>query len=179
MPFVRKYYTADLHFAHPAVIRAANRPFTSSEEMDAFLVDRINERVEKQDTLYILGDFTLSRNSEYVEHLFHAISCRKVLVLGNHDVDNKGRVKKVFARLPWDIPPVQALEISDGPNADRIWLSHYGHRTWPASHHGAYHLYGHSHGRLPSVGRSRDVGVDCADAGYGPLTFAQLTEGME
>ena len=41
MPFVRKHYTADFHFAHLAIIHSANRPFSSAEEMDAFLIDRI------------------------------------------------------------------------------------------------------------------------------------------
>lgn len=179
MPFVRKFYTADLHLAHAAIIPSTGRPFAAPEEMDVALVERINERCGPKDMLYILGDFTLSRNEHYVRHLFHAIRPRKVLVIGNHDVDGKGRLKPVIAGLPWDIPPVHALETNDGPDGARVWLSHYGHRRWPASHHGTFHFYGHSHGRLPMLGRSRDVGVDCPDAGFGPLTFEQLTEGME
>ena len=42
-------------------------------------------------------------------------------------------------------------------------MSHYAHRTWDKSHHGSLHLYGHSHGTLPGVGRSMDVGVDSTD----------------
>jgi len=44
-----------------------------------------------------------------------------------------------------------------------IFLSHYSHRVWSQSHHGILHLYGHSHGSLPGIGKSMDVGVDTND----------------
>jgi calcineurin-like phosphoesterase family protein len=146
--------------------------------MDAVTVERINERVGRGGILFILGDFTLSRNAHYVEHLFHAIACRKILVLGNHDLDHQGRVKQVIASLPWEMPPVAVMEIKDGPDGSRVWLSHYAHRSWPASHHGSYHFYGHSHGALPPLHRSRDVGIDCPYTGLGPMIFDDLTGEM-
>jgi calcineurin-like phosphoesterase family protein len=63
-------------------------------------------------------------------------------------------------------------------DGERVTLCHYGMRVWPASHHGAWHFFGHSHGRLPNHGRSRDVGVDCVDVAFTPRTFRQLTAGM-
>jgi hypothetical protein len=47
-------------------------------------------------------------------------------------------------------------------NGQPIWLSHYAHRVWMRSHHGAWHLYGHGHHSLPDDphARSIDVGVD-------------------
>jgi len=42
-------------------------------------------------------------------------------------------------------------------------LCHYAMRSWPKSHYGAWHLYGHSHGKLPMLGRSMDIGVDTHD----------------
>ncbi|WP_313616376.1 hypothetical protein [Rhizobium sp.] len=180
MAVSRTWYTADLHLGHPGILKSqpATRPFPSVEEMDATIVERINERVGRDDLIYILEDFALSRNKAYVEHLFHAIACRKALVLGNHDLDRHGRIKDTIVDLPWAIPPVAALEIKDGPSGCRVWLSHYAHRNWPASHYGAFHFYGHSHGALPPFGRSRDVGIDCADTGFGPMLFTDLVEAM-
>jgi hypothetical protein len=60
-----------------------------------------------------------------------------------------------------------------------VILCHYGMRVWPASHHGSVHFYGHSHGRLPGYGRSRDVGVDMLDVAFRPRTFAELTAGWD
>lgn len=181
MSYVRKWYMADPHFGHAAILRSqpARRAFSTTEEMDTTIIERVNERVRTGDLLYILGDFAFTRDDEYLRHVFHQMRGRKVLVLGNHDVDNRGEVKKGIALLPWDIPPTSATETKDGPAGARIWLSHYAHRAWPAQHYGSYHFYGHSHGAIPHVGRSRDVGIDVVDMGLGPLTFEDLTKDME
>ncbi|MNE48833.1 hypothetical protein D3C80_1433210 [compost metagenome] len=179
MAFTTKWYAADFHFGHAAALAwgLPSRSFSTAEDMDAAIIATVNERVGAADLLYILGDFAVSADAEYVAHCFHALRGRKLLVVGNHDVDNKGRIKPALAALPWDAPPVGSMETKDG--GQRVWLSHYAHRVWPASHYGAWHFFGHSHGALPSVGRSRDVGIDLADMAFGPRTFAQLTAGME
>nr|NTA46455.1 hypothetical protein [Agrobacterium tumefaciens] len=170
---------ADPHFGHAAALEwgLPSRAFGSTEDMDKAIIDRVNERVGAADLLFILGDFAVSNDAEHVAHCFHALRGRKVLVTGNHDLDNKGRLKPALAGLPWDIPPSPAHETKDG--GQRLYLAHYGHRVWPASHYGAWHFYGHSHGKLEPFGRSRDVGIDMADMGFGPRTFAALTAGME
>ena len=76
-------------------------------------------------------------------------------------------------------------------NGQRIWLSHYAHRVWPRSHHGAWHLYGHSHDSLADDADSLsfDVGVDAvaarlADGGerrpcdYRPMSFEEVAAVM-
>lgn len=179
MSFTAKYYTADLHLGHHGILRhcSATRLFDTVEAMDAAIVERINERASATDLLYVLGDFAVARDHEYVKHVFHEIKARKVLVLGNHDLDRKGRIRKDLVSLPWDRPPAHALETTDG--GCRIYLHHYACRVWPAAHHGAYHLYGDSHGSMPPVGRSRDVGIDCSDLNFAPATFAELRETLD
>lgn len=176
MSFVRKFYTADLHLGHHGILThcPATRAFDTVEAMDVAIVANINERVGKDDILYVIGDFAISSDPEYVRHLFHSIHGRKVLILGNHDVDQKGRVRKALAALPWDRPPTHAVETTD--EGCRLYLHHYACRTWPAAHHGSYHLFGHSHGNLRPMGRSRDVGIDCPDTHFAPMTFAEIKE---
>ena len=55
-----------------------------------------------------------------------------------------------------------------------VVLFHYAIREWNASHHGTYHLYGHSHGTLPDNPKSLsfDVGVDCHD--FYPLSYQEV-----
>ena len=57
-----------------------------------------------------------------------------------------------------------------------IVLSHYGHRVWHGSHKGWIHLYGHSHGSLPMLGKSMDVGVDSAKLLFGEYRPFYLSE---
>lgn len=174
MSFTRKFYLADTHFGHNGIIRycQSTRPFSTTEIMDAAIISAINNRVESDDILYVLGDFAVAGDAEYAQHVFHAIRGRKVLVLGNHDLDKKGRVLRCLRDLPWDIPPTHALTTSD--EGCLVHLSHYAHRVWPGSHRGSYHLYGHSHGKLPGVGRSMDVGLDAPGMGFAPRTFAEI-----
>lgn len=178
MSFVRKWYTADLHFGHGGIRQhcPATRNFAIVEEMDIAIMCAINERVGHDDILYIIGDFAVCSDPEYVEHCFRMLNGRKILVLGNHDIDRKGRVRKDLRDLPWDRPPVHALETTD--ERCRIYMHHYGCRTWPAAHRGNYHLFGHSHGSLPPLGRSRDVGIDCADTHFAPMTFKEIQESL-
>lgn len=179
MGFTTKWYMADPHFGHSAIMhmQPETRTFETIEIHDQAIIENVNDRVKKDDILYILGDFALSRDAGYVRHCFESMNGRKILLTGNHDLDKKGRLNKVLADLPWDIPPREAMEVHDCDQ--RIWLSHYAHRVWPAGHYGSYHFYGHSHGALPALGRSRDIGIDMPDMGFGPRRFQELIEGME
>ncbi|SMD16230.1 hypothetical protein [Rhizobium sp. RU36D] len=179
MGFTTKWYMADPHFGHDRIreMVPARSGFSSYEAMDRTIIDAVNDRLRDDDILFIVGDFALSSNAEYVAHCFHAMRGRKILLLGNHDLDKKGRVLPELEALPWDVPPTHAMETKDG--GKRLWLSHYAHRVWPAGHHGSYHFYGHSHGSLPGIGRSRDVGVDLPDMAFGPRRFEELIKGME
>jgi len=180
------WFTSDHHFGHANVIRYCNRPWATVEEMDEALVQKWNSVVGKNDLVYHLGDFTLlgyNKFKEYVKRLSGIIR----IVPGSHD-----------ARwlVPWRSnmhrPPISAngceveatdslltLEIEDGKSEypQVVVLCHYAMRVWDRSHYGSIHLYGHSHGQLPGIGRSLDVGVDCWD--YTPISLQQVRAIME
>jgi calcineurin-like phosphoesterase family protein len=177
MAFTRKFFIADTHFGHAGIINSCNRPFESIDEMDAAMIENWNATVSDADVIFHLGDFAKGADPDRVTKIFSRLRGRKRLILGNHDLDSKGRPLKHLAALAWDQPPTHFAETREGD--ERIILSHYGMRTWSASVHGSWHFYGHSHGRLPELGRSRDVGVDVADVAFTPRTFAQLTAGMK
>lgn len=131
--------------------------------MDQVIFDRINEAVEVNDTLYILGDFCFKGKSpaEYLSR----IVCRDVhLILGNHDRRSDYIDSMSAARIDVGFTSVQEVKEIIYCN-QRIFLSHYPHRSWPASHKGSYHLYGHVHSKFDnedklSNRKTLDVGVD-------------------
>ena len=45
-------------------------------------------------------------------------------------------------------------------NGQKIFIGHYGHRTWPSAFRGTIHLFAHSHSNLPPLYKSFDIGVD-------------------
>lgn len=51
------WFTADTHFGHENIIKYADRPFKTLKEMDDKIVDRFNERIKSDDTVFFLGDF--------------------------------------------------------------------------------------------------------------------------
>jgi calcineurin-like phosphoesterase family protein len=131
--------------------------------MDQVIFDRINETVGQDDELYILGDFCF-KGKKPLEYRLR-IACRNVhLIFGNHD--NKMRdyfLDPITADMNGFSSLYDTKEIIYCNQ--RIYLSHYPHRSWPASHKGSYMLYGHVHGKLDHEDRlskkyTLDVGVD-------------------
>lgn len=78
-----KFYGADFHFAHANIIEYEHRPWKTVEEMDEGLIKNWNRKVKKGDLVYMLGDFTLSRDPEYIISLLQRLNGQKVLVKGN------------------------------------------------------------------------------------------------
>lgn len=169
--FVRKFYIADTHFGHEAIIRYCKRPFVSVVEMDAYMIDQWNAVVMDTDIVYHLGDFCLG-DAEYAQSIFSQLRGRKFLILGNHDTRRGSPLPHIMA-LDWEQPPSPTRMTSD--EGRPVFLSHYAHRTWPGQHRGCIHFYGHSHNTIPHLGASRDVGVDCKDVEFRPRTFRELT----
>lgn len=152
------FYSADHHFGKGRIIELVGRPFGGVEEMDDALVKLHNERVERSDDVWFLGDFGHG-DERYLSRVFNRLKGRKHLIVGNHD-------RKEVLRLNWSSAPKHKAVINDGGRT--VVLSHYPERSWDKMYRGSYHLFGHTHGKLPGVGRSTDVGVDAWD--YRPVT---------
>lgn len=173
--FTRKFYVADTHFGHEAILGFCNRPFSTVAEMDEYMVDRWNSTVGENDIVWHLGDFSFG-DPEAAIRIHRKLRGRKYLVLGNHDLRRGDEVLPHLLRMDWERPPVLTASTSD--EGTRLFLSHYGHRTWPGQNRGSHHFYGHSHNSIPHLGLSRDVGVDVPDVAFTPRTFRELAAGL-
>lgn len=157
---MKTHFTSDTHFEHEKFYKLfgeRTRPFGCDEWNEMFL-DQINSRVGRNDRLFILGDFAWKRPGYWRQQ----IKCRQViLILGNHDSEAKCR--RVFGGNLHDTRVVKKVGVQP------IFLSHYPHAFWPASHHGSLHLYGHCHNQREATldaiwpwRRSMDVSPDSA-----------------
>lgn len=163
------YFTADTHYGHRNVIKFCDRPFDSAEHMEDEMVLRWNSRVRDGDTVYHLGDFVLG-NTKDVERVVRRLNGTIRLVRGNHDKTIKGRIIDLFE---W----VKDYHELNGPDKKKIVLSHYAFEVWNKSHHGSWHLHGHSHGNLKFKDIKRlDVGVDEHD--YYPISMDEVEKIM-
>lgn len=161
------WFSSDTHYGHGNVIEYAKRPFASVEEMDEAMVERWNKVVKPGDLVYHLGDFALCAPERAVA-LARRLNGQKFLIFGNHDK----RLRTHIEFLGTWIWARDLTQIKVGNQ--KITLCHYAMRTWASAHHGAWQLYGHSHGTLlenPSA-RSADVGVDCWN--YAPVAYETL-----
>ena len=170
------WFTADHHFGHANIIRYCQRPFSDVEAMNETLIAHWNRIVQPGDTVYHLGDLFLAPPTE-AKTLRERLNGSICLIRGNHDKTADG-MKGAFQWVK-DYYEL-SVEDEDAPSGKRhIVLFHYALRVWNRSHHGAWHLYGHSHGTLPAIAGSLslDVGVDCH--GFTPLSYAQVKAIMQ
>jgi calcineurin-like phosphoesterase family protein len=89
------YFTSDLHFGHFNVIKWCKRPFLSVEEMNEALVERWNETVKDNDTVYVVGDVFLC-DSSTAESYIKRLNGYKILIKGNHDRNEKTMLRVGF-----------------------------------------------------------------------------------
>ena len=173
------WFTADTHFGHANIIKYCNRPFSSIEEMDESLIKNWNDAVGPNDTIYHLGDFTLA-GKDAVRMYFLRLEGKIFIVPVGHDRKwLKG--KEYFSRSDHPVtilPPLYTFSVSlpDEKHPQPIVLCHYAMRVWDRSHYGSWHLYGHSHGNLPPLKNSLDVGVDIRN--YHPLSLHDVRKEM-
>lgn len=189
------FFCADTHFGHGNIIKYCNRPFATEEEklllektkaengdiraiklstetiqkMDQSIIDNINKVVLPDNHLFILGDFCF--NHKKIPEYRQRINCQNLyLILGNHDHDDLSIYHPYFQTY-------HQLDLMVGNQA--ITLSHYAMLRWRNSHHGAWHLFGHSHGQLnewlaqhlPEY-KMLDVGLDTHN--FTPWSFNEI-----
>jgi calcineurin-like phosphoesterase family protein len=158
------FFTSDTHFGHAGMITNGWRPFASPQEMDDTLIRNWNTLVGARDTVWHLGDFTLS-GAEAAEQYLSRLNGRIHLIWGNHD---RNSVRKLTR---WESSQY-ATEIKlDG---HRLTLCHYAMRVWNQCQRGSLMLFGHSHGNLEINSQSADVGVDAWP--YQPITLPDILD---
>lgn len=175
------FFTSDLHFGHQNVIRFDNRPFDSVEQMDNELRTRWNNRVSKQDVVYVLGDISWYGNEKTYD-IISSLNGQKHLIKGNHDKLSQ-RVKSLFVSVSG------YSEITYG-NKQRIVLCHYPIIFYNGQHSGATHFYGHVHTTAEygmvkqyiadSIRKGvpcKMFNVGCMIHNYEPATFEEIVAG--
>lgn len=154
------FFTSDTHFGHGGALGLYRRPFPSVAVMDASLIERWNATVGPSDEVWHLGDFAVNQSAARVTELLERLNGHKHLVAGNNDGP------AVVSAPGW-----ASVENYTELHVDQrlLVLCHYAFRTWRDMGRGAINLHGHSHGRLSSLPRQFDVGVDVWD--FRPVTL--------
>ena len=177
------YFTSDTHYFHKNIMEFSNRPFKDVDHMNDVLVDTWNSVVDPDDTVYHCGDVSLGPSNK-TNNLLQRLNGKIHLIIGNHEksiLSNNGckdRFESINQYLTVKVPDEDAR----GGNQE-IFMCHYAMRVWDKSHHGKWHLYGHSHDSLEHEvwGRSMDCGVDSAArilGSYIPFSYREIKQIM-
>lgn len=159
---MRKFFTADWHFNHNAIIKYCNRPFNNVPHMNSNLIYNINKTLSKEDILYVLGDVGWFRwtGLNRLKSIMHKIKGTKILILGNHDEFTP------FQYVDAGFQSVHtSLEINEGFTlVHDPALSCIDRSKW--------FLCGHSHDLFKMQLNCINVGVDVWD--YKPVSMEQI-----
>ncbi len=171
------YFTSDTHYGHKNIVRGTTewegtvdrcRDFDTIEEHNEALIKSINTLVKHNDILYHLGDWSFGGH-ENIKKFRDRLECREIhLIFGNHDqhiepIDSIYRESFTSCNHKLELNLKIDCIRTNKFGKQLFFLSHYSHQVWNKSHHGAIHLFGHSHGTLQGIGKSMDVGVDTND----------------
>ena len=179
------FFTADTHFGHENVISFDNRPFSSVEEMDTELIRRWNNKVSKEDLVYVLGDMIWKVRNNDAPELINSLNGQIILIKGNHDrfLHNAKAVKALAGIKDYDDICVR---LEDG-TSKRCILSHYFIPMYVGNRYGAIHLHGHSHvsaeadmeGKIADMLLEQGIpnkifNVGCMYWNYAPVTLDEI-----
>lgn len=169
------WFTSDLHFWHKNVCKYCGRPYVTTEEMNAGIIENWNSVVQEDDTVFLLGDIGFC-GIEKLRPLVSQLKGKIILIQGNHDSDKvvsrlleEGLITSVF-----QLCSVTIIGDEECPNQD-LTLCHFPMIDWYNKERGAWMVHGHQHQlkTTPSCSYKHwDVGVDKND--WKPISFEQL-----
>ena len=176
----KTFFSSDNHFFHANILKYENRPYSTVEEMNEDMIAKHNHVVKPGDIVYFIGDFAMNSDEAAVLSVLKRLNGEKHFVPGNHDkVMRSPRIQAEFHRVyPSSHTEIYVADPTVRGGKQAITLCHFAMRVWNKSHHGAFHLYGHSHGSLPDDPNSRsfDIGVDCWE--FYPISYNKVKEVM-
>lgn len=168
------FITSDTHFSHDRIRDLCNRPFDTITQMDEALINGINNTVDRNDTLYHLGDIVWWEKEAYIlrlEWFISSVNCKNIKVcFGNHD--DPEILEKYFDSVEF--------YREEKYNNRVIVMCHYPFASWNKKARGAINLHGHCHllNQDWNDGLNRyDVGVDSNN--FKPIHIDDILEKMK
>lgn len=173
-----KWFSADHHFNHRAVIDYCRRPFADVDEMNAQLIRRWNALVDPADEVMYCGDFSFG-NATQIKQILPQLNGVKFLIRGNHD---RGRTDSWWRNAGFaTVHPWVVMNIG----GEGCVVSHYPYREHRHderefhdmhSDEGLWLIHGHVHHEWKRRGKMINVGVDQWD--YAPVSEVEIVKLM-
>ena len=151
------FYTADTHFYHGRIMEFCPNTRIGKDyvEMTNKLIANWNSQVGPEDLVYHLGDFSFGKH-EQTKSVLNRLNGRIILIKGNHDrqlLVNPDLLKRFESVHDYLEIKVEKIDVV---------LFHYPILEFNKMHYGAFHCFGHVHGKQMNLQdrRAMDVGID-------------------
>ena len=182
----KHFFTSDLHFGHANILKyypkrldLLSEDFVKDiEGFQDYFIEYWNKTVNKQDHVYILGDFSFKGIDENRQILFR-MNGHKHLIIGNHD-SNSYRLVECFTSIS-QMKEVRFKKSNyDFLEEDiALILCHYPILSWNRKQYGSLMIHGHCHGTMDEFNKKSndlrvDVGIDSSFGNYRLLTVEDI-----
>lgn len=147
------FFTSDLHFNHDREFIWGPRGFKSVDEMNEVLFRNWNETVDKNDIVYVLGDFFLGpTNAQFIHHMIGELNGKIHFVRGNHDTPAKMKIytEDPLINVEGYASMLSYTNILEKKKTRQFYLSHFPTMTATLESNpdnAIYNLFGHTHSK--------------------------------
>ena len=176
------YFTADTHFGREEFFTEEytdrHKFWSNPQEMDEALIKNWNDTVTREDTVFLLGDFSNYDDPIKNQRIWNRLNGKKTLILGNHDTR-----KRIDERnFPYGRVSFPSCITVNTANWE-LFLTHFPCLDWTNKYKWidgvaiahAIQLYGHVHNnRVPELEgqRAYNVGMDNND--FRPISLDEI-----
>jgi calcineurin-like phosphoesterase family protein len=164
------FFVADYHFDHANIIKYCKRPFKSVDEMNEIMLQRYNETVKDDSTVFFLGDLAFGKGARSNLWWLKQLKGNIIFIKGNHDNGlSPKNVPNFYTEYTFIEHGSVSFELTHYP-IPRIYGPIFG-----------WNIHGHHHNNMPEIyplvnptNKTINVGVELID--YRPISFTKIKE---
>ena len=172
------YFISDLHFNHDREFICGPRGYKSCKEMNEDLLKKWIKTVGSNDDIYVVGDFFLGPDNDFVKRTLATLPGRIHVIIGNHDTPAKVAIYKQ-AKNVVEVAWATQIEYRNR----KLYINHYPTETASLESNPKFaviNVSGHTH-KTEKFHEGKpfkyNVAVD-AHNGY-PVSIDQLIDDVE
>lgn len=159
----RIFMWSDLHIGHKNIIGYCQRPYASVSEMNDSMISNYLEIITDDDIVIFGGDVGFMRD-EQLHEIIAPLPGYKILIIGNHDLNRDGKVKKFGMNE-------QHLCLS--VDVDRQYQLLFTHYPMDIVPHGTLNVHGHIHNKKA---KKYNFNISVEHTNYKPIPIAVALE---
>ena len=161
------WFTGDQHFCHDAAPTFDSRNFQSLKEMHRKLIEQWNLVVEKDDIVWVLGDFFFTQDTKILTKIVKILNGKKYLVKGNHESLYPGvYINAGFSKF-YDLPVLFN---------NNLLLSH--EPVTQLSGEGLFNIHAHTHGRAFDMQTPKHYCVSVDATNFRPVSVNEIYQAL-